>query len=657
MASKPITIEITGDAKGLKDAVKASDAQLKRLGDITKKAMLGLGGLGAGAAVGLAAIGQSFDDAKNIIIAGTGASGDALVGLQEDLKSVMSASSFGADEIATALADVNTFFAATGAEAQGLTDLILDMTKVTGTETTVLTSGISGVAKQFGLTNRELDELGGDIIRISQGTGTGVEEMLATVSKFGPVLTQIGLTAEQSLGLVGAIKRAGLETEPLMAGISAFAATVAKEGKEPREEMLALSEAITGAASEAEAMAIASEAVGEQGAGMAKALRDGSISLTDFSGVMGTGAGVADEQAEAMMTLKDELNELKNKALVKVEPYARQLFETLKKGGRWANDNVIPAVKRLTEETRRFGDWVRKNKDFIIGGLAGFGTAVAIFVVPAFVTWAIAAGAAAIATLLAAAPVIALGVALTALGVGIVWLWKNWDQVWAKIKDVTGRVVDWIVRKWDATISNIRTGMRIIKDKIVGAWDAAIGAIKTGASKLLHWIVDPIAAAPGKIKDLAGRLLDAGKSVGSSIINGVKRGLSATGGFVGDVASKLWRAMKDAVNRNVVDKINKAIPNEIGSGFFKIDLPDNPVPRLFTGTGVGGHSGGLAMVGEQGRELVQLPRGSQVLGNRDTEAVLRPTQDFSVTINATTSADPHDIAREIRWMMLTTGGR
>lgn len=75
--------------------------------------------------------------------------------------------------------------------------------------------------------------------------------------------------------------------------------------------------------------------------------------------------------------------------------------------------------------------------------------------------------------------------------------------------------------------------------------------------------------------------------------------------------------------QNAINKTNEAIEKQISLSKKQVSNGGsyvNGVRQYATGTAY--HPGGLAMVGENGRELINLPRGSQVLTNRQTENVL-----------------------------------
>lgn len=79
----------------------------------------------------------------------------------------------------------------------------------------------------------------------------------------------------------------------------------------------------------------------------------------------------------------------------------------------------------------------------------------------------------------------------------------------------------------------------------------------------------------------------------------------------------------------------------------------NSFKSLFSGnsyaTGTLYHPGGLAMVGENGRELIDLPRGARVYTNRETENMVSggnnstSNNNFYISINASDLREINDV--------------
>lgn len=141
------------------------------------------------------------------------------------------------------------------------------------------------------------------------------------------------------------------------------------------------------------------------------------------------------------------------------------------------------------------------------------------------------------------------------IGLAVLAITKNWD----KIKAGVTAVKDWIVRQFNAVTSFLGG----LPGKVGAAASAIWNALKRGLKEAVDWIIRQIDRALGPIDEIAGKL---GGLVGK----------------IGDVAGSIGGALG-------------SIP-----GFA---------------SGVNNFRGGLAVVGEDGPELVRLPRGSDVIPN------------------------------------------
>lgn len=85
---------------------------------------------------------------------------------------------------------------------------------------------------------------------------------------------------------------------------------------------------------------------------------------------------------------------------------------------------------------------------------------------------------------------------------------------------------------------------------------------------------------PGRLLTLVGSLADAMGKLGRAIISGIIDGIKAASDFVGDFAKGLANAVIRVLNDQIIQRINDALPNDLDFGFFKVDLPDQPIPRI-----------------------------------------------------------------------------
>lgn len=167
------------------------------------------------------------------------------------------------------------------------------------------------------------------------------------------------------------------------------------------------------------------------------------------------------------------------------------------------------------------------------------------------------------------------------------------NKVRAVTASVTGAVRKAITNAWN-TARNVTTK----------TWNAISGAV----SRQVGRVVSAVQSIPGKIGRFAGKFRGAGKS----LMNALVKGISSVGGVAGDIAKGVGRAVIGVIN-SLIGKMNNAIPNKIGKGKLSINLPANPIPTISGyARGTNFAPGGVALVGEEGPELVDLPRGSRV---------------------------------------------
>ncbi len=227
---------------------------------------------------------------------------------------------------------------------------------------------------------------------------------------------------------------------------------------------------------------------------MAAAIREGRFEIDEFIAQMDAGGAGILETAKATETWQEKLKILRNKVLVKLEPVLVGLVTQVGKLADWISDKLLPAMgawwkdhgpeivaffkevgrkvqdfkravlpvfERALEAIRPLGDWFVHNKQAITAAAVAIGAVLVVM----FTAWAVSAGAAAVATIAAAAPVLALLLAVGLLAAGIYLLIKNWDAIKAKVEEV----IDSIVSKVEniPVIGQIFTAtVRVVEDKI-----------------------------------------------------------------------------------------------------------------------------------------------------------------------------------------------
>ena len=136
-----------------------------------KSARAGIVAAGAAIAAAGFTAGKKWDDATKTIVAGTGATGDALKGLQDDYQAV---AKYG-DGAATVIADLNTHL--------GLEGEALRMVAEAALKAKVDTNLFGDVASQLGLDAQGAAGFLDQLTAASQGTGVDIDTLTRTIGK------------------------------------------------------------------------------------------------------------------------------------------------------------------------------------------------------------------------------------------------------------------------------------------------------------------------------------------------------------------------------------------------------------------------------------------------------------------------------------------
>lgn len=184
-------------------------------------------------------------------------------------------------------------------------------------------------------------------------------------------------------------------------------------------------------------------------------------------------------------------------------------------------DTLIPALGSIAS-------WVIDNKDALIAGFVGLAVVVGAVVIPAFITWATAAGAAAIATLAAAAPFILIGALIAGVAYLII---KNWDNIklglmvlWDWIQTIFGWIVTGVTTYLGVLVAVYSTAWDVLKAVVTTLWDwiqTVFGWIVTGVGAYVGIVVAVYTTAWNLILAVVTTLWDWIQTVFGWIITGI----------------------------------------------------------------------------------------------------------------------------------------
>ena len=318
-------------------------------------------------------------------------------------------------------------------------------------------------------------------------------------------------------------------------------------------------------------------------------------------------------------------------------------------------------IEEAYNKVKEFSQALKENEDFLFfAGLAATALGLALIfyngaaVVAAastaaqelalklMVAWeTIAAG---MTTILGAAigfltsPITLTILAIAALIAIIYLLIKNWD----KVKEAAAKCWDWIVQKWNGACDWFRN---TVIDPLKRWWDDFWGGIKNGASQAWEGVKGLWNTCVGWFRNT---IINPISSAFKGLWNGIKDFLSNPLEGIKGMFRNAFNWIIDKMN-GVINGLNKfQVPDWVpllgGKG---INIPN--IPRLWKGSNF--TIGGPTLVGEQGPELVNMPRGASVMPAHKTRSMLEGVGKTEVvgrqTANIYVELDGRTIAKSV----------
>jgi phage-related protein len=386
---------------------------------------------------------------------------------------------------------------------------------------------------------------------------------------------------------------------------------------------------------------------------------------------------------------------------------AKRSFEDLSQA---AVTKLLPALTRLMDGFTSMIGFVQRNSDIIVPLAAVLGgLAVGIWAVNAAqnawrltteawaaVTKVATAVQAAFNVVMDANPIMLVVIAIAALAAGIVIAYKHSetfrDIVHAAFH-VVAAAVDFVRDHWKVFATAFAT---LLGGPVIGGIVLLVthfGQVKAVAQAVWSAISSAVSTAWGAMKAVFGAIESAGLAVLRAQIGALRTVWSGAWGAIHSAVSATWAALRvvfssivsggvwlvkreiqglqtvwntvwDSVKavvegvwdflKPIFDKISKGIGG-IVSAAGKIGGVIHKIPGF--ASGVDNFQGGLAIVGEQGPELVSLPHGSSVTNSRDSLAALAGGGGGEQTIHLVVNLDGRVIAESTHTALLQKKAR
>lgn len=468
-SEKKITDEITDAVTGASD--KAGSEGGKKLSERLAEGLKGwampalAGGLLAGLGKGLYDVGAVFDDVNDTIRVGTGASGEALQGMVDTAKRIGRSVPVEYSKIGSVVADLNTRLGLSGSTLEKVASQYLEAGRMLGQDVNIQKT--TAAFSAFGIQGEQVIDAMDNLFRVSQATGVGMNELASAAQQAAPSMKTLGFSFEDTIAMVGAFDKAGLNSTAVMASLSKGLVTLAKKGEEPKAAFKRVTDEIHGfleKGNEAAALELASKIFGVRGAQQfVEAMKSGQLSAGDMMKSIGATDDSILGLAEETMDFAEQWALLKNRALEALEPLGSAVFT-------WLGDTVSELIPKF----QSLCNWVRENT-WVFSALATLLTGllvVGIYQVTAAI-WAATAA-------MLANPVTWVVAGIGLLSAALYALITNWDAV-----------VQWINSVWAATVGFLAGCWQGVVDAWNGFW-GWIGGFFQGVVNDVKQFVDTV---------------------------------------------------------------------------------------------------------------------------------------------------------------------
>ena len=431
-----VTVGVTGLQK-IRSSLKSLSSELSSFGrEMTTKVTAPIAGIGAA----LAATSENIKRSLDSVRINTGATGDALKALQETTLGLAAQVPQDFQTVADVVSSLNTITGATGDTLKGLGKDILDVSRVLGEDATGSATSFARALKQFQVDASQGQDQLARLFKVTQETGISFTTLTSNLNEYGSVLSNAGFTMTESAILFGELSKAGLSVSRVMPGLNMAMRNWAAENKNIQAELANSVQRIRDAKTSTEALAIATDTFGAEGAQrLVKAIRSGAFELGNLSEAANAAVPSIGETTQGTKTFSEQMSELSHQLAIAVEPLGTALVQ--------AFEDLKPAITAVIEKIAGAVQWfaelspgVQETILAVTGLVAAVGPLALLF---SGVTSAIGA---------MLSPV---GLVVTAIGglvaAGIA-LYENWDKVrrfaaltWEKINKTILQAIDWIL--------------------------------------------------------------------------------------------------------------------------------------------------------------------------------------------------------------------
>ncbi|MBQ6488238.1 MAG: phage tail tape measure protein [Solobacterium sp.] len=278
------------------------------------------------------------DDAMDIILKKTGATGDALDGFSDVAKTIATTIPTSFEAAATAVGEVNTRFGSTGKELENLSSIFIKFANVNDTDLNGSIDTTQKLLEAYSLTIEDVPALLDAMTAAGQASGVSMDTLGSQMLSNAATLREMGFGAADAVTFLARMEKSGIETSDVLAGMKKGFANSLKDG-------ISFSDSLAEAFEDSTA---AIDLFGSKaGPTLYSAFQNGSISIFDFqAGVsdLNSTLGTLETTYEALQDPTDQLAVMMNQIKIAGAEVGEAIMPLIQS----LIDTGLPIIRDLT---------------------------------------------------------------------------------------------------------------------------------------------------------------------------------------------------------------------------------------------------------------------------------------------------------------------
>lgn len=535
------------------EKVQAVGDKMSSIGStMTKTVTAPLVGVGAAS---IAAF-KEVDSGMDIVVQKTGATGEALAGMQSVVENLATTIPTSFEAAGTAVGEVNTRFGLTGQSLEDLSKQFIQFAELNGTDVSTSIDQAQKALSAFGLGAGDAGKLLDRLNYVGQATGVSMDTLLSGLVTNSAAFSEMGLNIDQAATFMGQMEVSGADASTVMGGLQKALKNATADGVPLNQALSNLQNTILNGKDGVDGLTAAYDLFGKSGAQIYEAVKNGSVDFQNLGAAADDASGSVantfegtldpvDQWTVAMNSAKVAGSDLGSALQTAALPILQELTTTLKEltaGFRALTPEQQQAIVKAAAVVAAIGPiltvggklvsgigGIIKILPMLGGAMQGVGALVTGSLIPA-IGGLISAAAPILA---AAAPFIAVGAAIVGAGVLVYKNWddikagakimyeevsKKWDEFKKKTSETWNNIKQATSEKWNAIKSDLSQKWDNIKQKGTTTWNA----LKTSTSTVWTSMKSTVSTVLGSIQSTAASKLEAIKDKFTSIFDRVK---------------------------------------------------------------------------------------------------------------------------------------